>query len=193
MQGLDLLNPFLGAYLLVRNLTNIWEPLHNQIMSHGAGKLMIDQAKILDMSFQFSSVQPLSHVWLFVTPWIAAWQTSLSITNTQNLLKLMSIKSVMLSNHLILCHPFLLLPSIFPIIRVFTNESVLCIRWPEYWSFSFNINPSKEYLWLISFRMNWLDLLAFQGILQIFHNTTVQRKKFFSAQLSLYSNSHIHS
>ena len=193
MQGLDLLNPFLGAYLLVRNLTNIWEPLHNQIMSHGAGKLMIDQAKILDMSFQFSSVQPLSHVCLFVTPWIAAWQTSLSITNTQNLLKLMSIKSVMLSNHLILCHPFLLLPSIFPIIRVFTNESVLCIRWPEYWSFSFNINPSKEYLWLISFRMNWLDLLAFQGILQIFHNTTVQRKKFFSAQLSLYSNSHIHS
>ena len=110
-----------------------------------------------------SSVQLLSHVQLFATPWTAARQASLSITKTQSLLKLMSIESVMPPNHLILCHPLLLLPSIFPNIRVFSNESPLCIRWPKYWSFSFNINPSNEHPGLISFRMDWSDLLAVQG------------------------------
>ena len=114
----------------------------------------------------FSSVQLLSRVQLFATPWTAARQASLSITNSQSSLKLMSIESVMLSNHLILCHPLLLLPSIFPSIRVFSNESVLRIRWPEYWSFSFSISPSNESSGLISFRMDWLDLLAVQGTLK---------------------------
>ena len=108
----------------------------------------------------FSSVQSLSCVWLFVIPWTAAHQASLSITNSQNLLKLMSIESVMSSSHLILCRPLLLLPSIFPSIRVFSNESVLHIRWLNCWSFSFNISPSNEYPGLISFRMDWLDLLV---------------------------------
>ena len=118
-------------------------------------------------SFQsVSSVQSLSRVRLFVTPFTAACQASLSITNSRNLLKLMSIESVMPSNHLILCCPLLLLPSIFPSIRVFSNESVLHSRWPKYWSFSFNISPSNEYSGLISFRMDWLDLLAVQGTLK---------------------------
>ena len=120
--------------------------------------------------FQFSSVQSLSRVQLFATPWTAAWQASLSITNPQSLPKLMSIESVMPSNHLILCHPLLLLPSIFPSIRVFSNESALRIRWPKYWSFSINISPSNEYSELISFRMDWLDLLS-----RVFSNTTVQK------------------
>ena len=108
----------------------------------------------------FSSVQWLSPVQIFVTPWTAVHQSSLSITNSWSLLKLTSIESVMPSNHLILCHPLLLPPSVFPSIRVFANESVLCIRWPKYWSFNFNISPSNEYSGLISFRMGWLDLLA---------------------------------
>ena len=112
----------------------------------------------------FSSAQPLSHVSLFVTPWTIACQASLSITNSQNLLKLTSIESVIPSNHLILCHPLLLLPSIFP--SIFSNESVLRIRWPKYWSFSFSISPSNVYSGLISFRMDWLDLLAVQGTLK---------------------------
>ena len=111
----------------------------------------------------FNSVQLLSHVWLFETPWTAARQASMSITNSWNLLKFMSTELVMPSNHLILCRPFLLPPSIFPRIRVFSNESVLHIRWPKYWSFSFNISPSNEYSGLISFGMHWLDLLAVQG------------------------------
>ena len=114
----------------------------------------------------FSSVQLLSRVRLFVTPWTAAHQASRSITNYQSLLKLMSIKLVMPSNHLILCRPLLLLPSIFPSIRIFSNETVLCIRWPKYWSFSFNISPSNEYSGLISLRMDWFDLLAVQGTLK---------------------------
>ena len=113
-----------------------------------------------------SSVQLLSRVWLFATPWTAARQTSLSITNSQSLLKLTSTESVMPSNHLILCHPFLLLPSIFPSIRVFSNESVLPIRWPKYWTFSFSISSLNEYSGLISLRMDWLDLLAVQGTLK---------------------------
>ena len=113
-----------------------------------------------------SSVQSLSRVRLFVSPWIAAHQASLSITNSQSLLKLMSNMLVMPSNHLILCHPLLLLPSNFPSIRVFSNESVLCIRWPKYWSFSFSISPPNEYSGLISFRIDWLDLLVVGGILK---------------------------
>ena len=123
------------------------------------------------------------------TPWTAAHQASLSFTNSRNLLKLMSIESVMPSNHLILCRPLLLLSSVFPSIRVFSNESVLCIRWPEYWSFSFNISPSKEYSVLISFRMDWLDLLAVQGTLKsLFQHhsskASIQHSTFFRAQLS---------
>ena len=114
----------------------------------------------------FSSVQLLSLVQLFVTPWAAALQASLSNTNSQNLPKLMSIESVMPSNHLILCRPLLVLPSIFPSIRVFSNESALRIRWPKYWSFSFNIRPSNEHPGKISFSVNWLDLLAVQGTLK---------------------------
>ena len=115
---------------------------------------------------QFSSVRSLSRVRLFATPWTAALQASLSITNSPSLLKLMSIESVMPSNHLILCHPLLLLPSIFPSIRVFPNKSVLCIGWPKYWSFSFSISPSNEYSGLISFRMDWLDIITVQGTLK---------------------------
>ena len=109
------------------------------------------------------SVQSLSHVWLFATPWNTACQASLSITNSLSLPKIMSIELVMPSNHLILCHPLLLLPSIFPSIRIFSNESAFHIRWPKYWSFSFNISPSNEHPGLISFRIDWLDLLAVQG------------------------------
>ena len=122
----------------------------------------------------FSSVQSLSRVRLFVTPLIAACQASLSITNSWNSLKLTSIESVMPSNHVILCHPFLLLPSIFPSISIFSNESALHIRRPKYWRFSFNISPSNEHPGLISFRMDWLDLLAVQGTQRVFSNTTVQ-------------------
>ena len=117
----------------------------------------------LSLFIQFSSVQLLSHVQLFASPWTAARQASLFITNSRGLLSLMSIELVMPSNHLIICHPLLLPHSIFPRIRVFSNESALCIRWPKYWSFSFNISPSNEYSGLISFRIDWLDLLAVQG------------------------------
>ena len=117
---------------------------------------------------QFSSVQSLSSIQFFVTPWTAACQASLSITSSRNLLRLMSFELVMPSNHLILCHPLLLLPSNFPSIRVFSNESVLLIRWPKYWSFSFSVSVSNEYARLISFRMDWLDFLAVQGTLKSF-------------------------
>ena len=113
-----------------------------------------------------------------MTPWTAARQASLSITNSWSLFKLTSIESVMPSNHLILCRPLFLPPSIFPSIRVFSNELVLHNRWPKYWSFSFNISPSNEYSGLISFRMDWLDLLAVQGTLRVFSNTTVQRELY---------------
>ena len=139
----------------------------------------------------FSSVQSLSHVWLFATPWIAARQASLSITNSRSSLRLTSIKSVIPSSHLILCHPLFLLPSIPPSIRVFSNESTLRMRCPKYWSFSFRIIPSKEIPGLISFRMDWLDLLAVQGLERVFSNTTVQKHQFFGTQPSSQSNSHI--
>ena len=135
-------------------------------------------------------VQSLGHVCLFVTPWTAARQTSLTIMNSRSILKLMSIELVMLSNHLILCHLLLLLPSIFPSIRVFSNESALCIMWPKYWSFSINISPSNEHSGLISFRMDWLDLLAVQGTLKIllqYHNSkasTLWHSALFIVQLS---------
>ena len=135
-------------------------------------------------SVQFSSFQWLSRVWLLTTPWTPAHQASLSITNSRALPKLMCIESVMPSNHLILCHPLILLPSIFPSIRVFSNESALCIRWPKYWNFSFSIKPSNEYSRLISFRMDWLDLLQSKGLSRVFSNTTVQNHQF-SAQLFL--------
>ena len=144
------------------------------------------------MSFRYSvsSVQSLSGVQLFMTPWTAARQPSLSITNSWSLLKLMSIESVMSSNYLILCHPLLLPPSIFSSIRVFSNESALGIRWPKYWSFSFSISPSNEYSGLISFRMDWLDLLAVQGTLKslLQHHSSkpsiLQCSAFFIVQLS---------
>ena len=128
------------------------------------------------------SVQLLSHVWLFANPWTAARQAFLSITNSQSLLKLMSIASVLPSNHLILCHPLLLPPSIFCSFRVFSNESVLGIRWPKYWSFSFSISPSNEYSRLISFRIDWLDLLAVQGTQE--SSATPQLKSISSLVLS---------
>ena len=126
-------------------------------------------------TIQFSSVQSLSCVWFFATPWTTAHQASLSITNSRSPAKPMSIEWVMPSNHFILCRPFLLLSSICPRIRVFSNESALCIRWPKYWNFSFNISPSNEHPGLISFRMDWLDHLAVQGTLT---NTTVQKHQF---------------
>ena len=134
---------------------------------------------------QFSSVQSLSRVPLFATPWIAAHQASLSITSSRSSLKLTSIESVMPSSHLILCHPLFLLPSIFPSIRVFSNESLLCIRWPKDWSFSFSISPSNEYSGLISFRWTgWISLQS-KGLSRVFSNTTVQKHQFLDAQLSL--------
>ena len=144
----------------------------------------------MPFGFWFSSVQLLSRVWLFVTQWTAARQASLSITKCQSLPKPLSIESVMPSNHLILYCPLLLLPSIFPSIRVFSNESVLHIRWPKCWRFSFNISPSNEYPGLISFRMDWLDLLAVQGTLKslLQHHSSkasiLQLSAFFIVQLS---------
>ena len=140
--------------------------------------------------WSISSVQSLNSIQLFATPWTAAHQASLSITNSQSLLRLMSIESVMPSNHLILCRPLLLPPSIFPSNRVFSNESVLSIRWQKYWSFSFNISPSDEYSRLISFRMDWLDLLAVQGTLKslLQHHSSkasiLRHSAFFIVQLS---------
>ena len=139
---------------------------------------------------KFGSVQSRSHVRLFVTPWTAACQASLSVTNYQSLLKHVSIESVLPSSHLILCRPLLLPPSTFPRIRVFSNESSLRIRWPKYWSFSFSISPSNEYSGLISFRMERLDLLAFQGTLKslLQHHSSkasiLQHSAFFIVQLS---------
>ena len=139
--------------------------------------------------YNLSYIQ-LSHVWLFTTPWTVAHQASLSITNSQSLPKLMSVESVMPFNHLILCRPLLFLASIFPSIRVFSKESALHIRWPKYWSFSFSISPSNEHSGLISFRMDWLDLLAVQGTLKslLQHHSSkasvLRCSAFFTVQLS---------
>ena len=152
------------------------------------------------VTLQFSSVQSLNHFQLFASPWTAAHQTSLSITNPRSLLKLMSMASVMPSNHLILCHPLLLLSSIFPSIRVFSNESVFHIRWPKYWNFSFSISPSNKNSGLISFRMDWFDLLAVQGTLKSLlqhHNSKTSilwHSAFFMVQLSHpYIHTYIHT
>ena len=140
-----------------------------------------------------SSVQSLSHVWLFVTPWVRACQASLSITNSWSLLKLMPIESVMPSSHLILCHPLLLLPPIPPSIRVFSNESALRMRWPKYWNFNCSISPSNEHPGLISFRMDWLDLLAVQGTLKslLQHHSSKASSfwcsAFFTVQLHIHT------
>ena len=152
-----------------------------------------EEKLLLGHALGLSSAQSLSCV-DSVTPWTAARQASLSIASSQSLPKLMSIESVMPSSHLILCHPLLLLPSVFPSITVFSSEPVRCIWWPKYWSFSFSISPSNEYSGLISFRMDWVDLLAVQGTLsRVFSSTTVQKHQFFGSQLSSQSNSHIHT
>ena len=140
---------------------------------------------------EFSYVQLLSSAQLFVNWWAAAWQASLSMINSWSLLKLMSINLVMSSSHLILCHHLFLLPSIFPGIRIFSNESVLHIRQPKYWSFSFNISPFNQHSGLISFRMDWLDLLSEDS--RVFSNTIVQKHQYIGIQLSLYSTSRIHT
>ena len=140
-----------------------------------------------------SSVQSLSHVRLFATPWIAARQASLSITHSHSWLKLTSIKLVMPSSHLILCRPLILLPPIPPSIRVFSNESTLCMRWPKYWSFSFSISPSKEHPGLISLEWTGSPCSPRDGLSRVFSNTTVQEHQFFGIQLSSQSNSHIHT
>ena len=155
--------------------------------------LLLTQFSVCIITFPsvyFSSVQSLSHVRLFATPWTTACQASLSITNSQSLLKLMPIESMMPSSHLILCHPFLFLPPIPPSIRVFSNESTLRMRWPKYWSLSFSISPSNEHPGLISFRMDWLDLLAVQGTLKSllqYHSSKgsiFRCSAFFTVQLS---------
>ena len=162
-----------GLYSLLEDFFTVCCDLHSQRLWHN----------------QFSSVHSLSHVRLFATPWTAARQASLSITNSRSSPKPMSIELVMPSNHLILCHPLLLLPSIFSSIRVFSNESALCIRSSKYWSISFNISPSNEYSGLISFRMDWLDLLAVQGTLKslLQHHSSkasILRRSAFLVQLS---------
>ena len=148
----------------------------------------LTQVSRLQGSF-YISLQSLSRVWLFATPWIAARQASLSITNSRSLLKLISIESVMPSNHLILCQPLPLLPSFLPSIKVFSNESALCIRWPKYQSFSFSIIPSNEYSGMISSRFDWFNLLALLS--RVFPSTTIWKHQFFDAQPSSWSNSHI--
>ena len=148
---------------------------------------------LFHLVFQFSLVQSLSHVWLFATPWMAAHQASLSIKNSRSSLKLMFIQSVMPSSHLILCHPLLLLPPIPPSIRVFSNESTLCMRWLKYWSFSFSIIlPMNTQDWSPLGWTGWISLQS-KGLSRVFSKTTVQKRQFFSAQLSWQSNSHIHT
>ena len=191
----------LGWYFFLRNLPwCIWwtclPPLgpSDTLLPSGLGKSMHlfsnQPGSVSQIPAQFRSVQLLSRVWLFATPWTAAHQASLSIINSQSLLKLTCIESVMPSNHLILCRPFLLPPSVFPSFRVFSNESVLHIRWPKCWNFSFSISPSNECWGLISFRMDWLDLLAVQGTLKSLrqHHSSkasiLRRSAVFTVQLS---------
>ena len=165
-----------------QRVRHVWNDLHTGNSNN--------PVVVLNAMKWFSSAQLLRRVSLSLTSWTAAHQASLSITNTWSLFKLMSIESVMPSSHLILCRPLLLPPSIFPSIRVFSNESVLHIRWPEYWSFNFSISPSSEYSWMVSFRMDWLALLAVQGTLKSLLQYHSSKHQFFSAQLSLQPNSH---
>ena len=154
--------------------------------------IFLTERKISNIYNQFSSVQSLSNVLLFATSWIAARQASLSITNSWSLLKLMSVESVMPSSHLILCCPLIFLPPIPPSIMVFPNESILHMRWPKYWSFSFRKNPSNDYSGLISFRIHWLDIFAVQGTLKSLLHTIIQKRQFVNDQPSfLWSSSHI--
>ena len=183
--------PIWGLHVLLSSPFYVWEPRRVTVpLAPGNACGYWLPPWTLRGVYQFSSVQSLSRVRLFVTPWTAARQTSLFITNSWSLLKLMSVESVMPSNHLILCQSFLFAPSILPSIRVFSNESVLRIRWPKYWSFSFSISPSNEYSELISFRMDWLDLLAVQGTLKslLQHHSSkasiLQHSAFFIVQLS---------
>jgi len=175
-----LLEAFHSPFLLAASL---WTLLLSSPVLHWLGHSCLPLQSV-------SSVQSLSRVWLFATPWTAAHQGSLSIINSQSLLKLMSIESVVPSNHLILYCLLLLLPSVFPSIRVFLNESALCIKWPKYWSFSFNISPSNEYSGLISFRTDWLDILTVQGTLKsllAYHSSKasiLRCSAFFIVQLS---------
>ena len=152
---------------------------------------------ISDSPISICSVQPLSCVQIFVTPWTTACQASLSITNSQSLLKLMSIKSVMPSSHLMLCHSLVILPSIFPSIKVFFNESALHIRWPKYWSLKYwrtspSVHPMNIQDWFPLGLTGWISLLS-KGLSRVFSSTTVQKHQFFSVQLSLLSNSHLHT
>ena len=196
---------FMG-FQTVRHDLNVWAfeefkffPLKNRVIWESEAETwstkLVKEAVLASFegSVQFSSVQLLSRVWLFATPWTAARQASLSITNSWSLLKLMSIESVMPSNHLILCSPLLFLPSIFPSIRVFSNELALYMRSPKYWSFSFSISTSNKYSGFISFRIDGLISLQSKGLSGVFSNITVQKHQFFSAQLSSQSNSHIHT
>ena len=154
---------------------------------------IIEKLAFCPSDSQFSSVQLLNHVRLFATPWTVVCQASLSITNSRSPPKPMSTESVMTSSHLNLSRPLFLLPSIFPSIRIFSNVSDLRIRWRKYWSFRFKISPTNEDQGLISFRMGWLDFLAVKGLSRVFSNTTVQNHQYFGTQLSLKSNSHIHT
>ena len=172
-----------------RKERQFWEPGNQESWQ----KLLLDrslESTLLREQLVFSSVQSLSRVWLFVTPWITARQAPLSVTNSRSSVRLMSSKSVMPSSHLILCRPLLLLPPIPPSIRVFSNESTRPMRWPKYWSFSFSITPFKEIPGLISFRMDWLDLLAVQGTLKslLQHHSSkasiLKHSAFFTVQLS---------
>ena len=162
--------------------------LKNPLVSAGDAGSIPGLGRSPELLFQL-----LIHVWLFATPWTAAWQASLFFTGSQRLLKLMSIESLMPFSHLILCCSLLLLPSIFPSIRVFSSELSLRIRCPKYWRFSLSIPPSSGYSGLIFFRIDWFDPLQSKGLSSVFSNTTVQKYQFFSTQLSSQSSSHIHT
>ena len=181
-----------GSFSDINSIIFLWPVMAQWYLS--SDSYIITRVKyVYQFSKSISSVQSLSRVQLFATPWTPAHQASLSITNSRSLHKLLSIELVMPSNHLILCAPFLLLPSIFPSIKVFSNESTLRMRWPKYWSFSFNISPSNEHQDLSS--SGWIGCISLQskGLSRVFSKTTVQKHQFFGTQLSLQSNSHIHT
>ena len=187
-----LLLSHLSWSLITSWLVDLLSDCLNKLLNYTA-ELCISVLNVSTLKHTIHSVQLLSRVQLFSTLWIAARQASLFITISQSLLKLMSINPVMPSNHLILCRPLLLPPSIFPSIRVFSNESALCIRWPKYWTFSFSISPSNEHTGLICFRMDGLDLLAVQGTLKSLLQHHSLKASILCAQLSSPSNSHIHT